>query len=70
MITIIKKGVILASRQQALPYDDELAIAQFRAFYATANLHTKRVQSIYAKNVMKEVLETLLSDLNAPIKSD
>jgi len=47
-----------------LPFDEDAAIAYIRSIFPVASVHTQRVRSDYAKNIMREVLETLLSDLN------
>ncbi len=65
---VIKAYTILAEEcrkhEDLLPYDDDRAVAECRAFFAIASIHTERVTNSLAKNVMREIFETLLSDLN------
>jgi len=64
---IIKSYHILTTtyrdHPEALPYDSDLAVAKFRAFFVEASEMTRRVREPLAKNVLREVLETLLQDL-------
>ena len=60
---LIKYADIVADKGKDLPVDDERAIADFRAFYALGDVHTKRVKSRKALDVMLEVLENLQNNL-------
>ena len=46
-----------------LTFDEDRAVADCRAFFVIASLHTTRVTNTLAKNVMREIFETLLDDL-------
>ena len=60
---LIKYTEIVANKGKDLPVDDEQAVAYFRAFYAIGDVHTKRVTSRKALDVMLEVLENLQNNL-------
>ena len=60
---LIKYAEIVADKGRNLPADDERAIADFRAFYALGDVHTKRVKSRKALEVMFEILENLQNNL-------
>lgn len=67
MIKIVKYAELTASLKQPgdLPFDDDRAVADFRAFYQVGCVHTSRVSNSLAVNTMLEILENLRDDLLA-----
>lgn len=57
------KLIKYAEMQKDLPVDEDMAVAEFRAFYAIADVYTRRVQNPEVIAVMKEVLDNLKNNL-------
>lgn len=54
---------IIRVQQPDIDFIEERAVADFRAFEATASLHVKRVRTPDAIDAMMKVLESLKKDL-------
>ena len=57
------KLIKYAEMNKDLPIDEDMAVAEFRAFHAKADLLTKRVTNPEVIAVMQEVLDNLNKNL-------
>jgi len=71
LVKIIKSYQLLADSlkgKSGLPYDCDLACADFRAFYQTATVHVARVDRPDVQAVFAEVLDNLKAELQERTK--
>ncbi len=75
-IRVVKSYTTLTQSLQSpsdLSYQDDMAVANFRAFHQVAHLHATRVSNSLARNVILEILDdlrgTLMQDMKNPLQN-
>lgn len=64
-VAIIKSYQHVVEQKTQLPYDDDRAMTDFRAFWPIAQVHSAKVCDVNALEVMLEVVERVRGELLA-----